>query len=91
MPLYGFFAVGGFGVFAAYLPELFPTRVRATGQGFCWNTARGLTAIGPVTAGSLVGILGSVPLAAIAVTASYLIGLLAIWFGPETRGLPLQD
>ncbi|MCW2898000.1 MAG: major facilitator superfamily, partial [Streptosporangiaceae bacterium] len=32
-PIIGFFMLGGFGVFAVYLPELFPTTVRATGQG----------------------------------------------------------
>jgi len=91
MPLYGFFAIGGFGTFAAYLPELFPTRIRATGQGFCWNMGRAFTAVGPLTSGALVAIFGSVPTAALAVTAAYLIGLTAIWFGPETRGVPLRD
>lgn len=91
MPLYGFFAIGGFATFAAYLPELFPTRIRATGQGFSWNAGRALTALGPLTSGMLVDIVGTVPKAAMMLTASYLIGLVAIWFGPETRGLPLQD
>jgi MFS family permease len=91
IPVYGFFAIGGFGTFAAYLPELFPTRIRATGQGFCWNMGRVFTAVGPLVSGALVGVFGSVPMAAVAVTATYLIGLVAIWFGPETRGLPLQD
>lgn len=91
MPLYGVFAIGGFGTFAAYLPELFPTRIRATGQGFCWNMARVLTAVGPLISGLLVDVVGSVPMAAVVVTASYPIGLIAIWFGPETRGAPLQD
>jgi MFS family permease len=91
MPLYGLFAIGGFGTFAAYLPELFPTRIRATGQGFCWNAGRVCTAIGPLVSGALVSVLGSVSMAAVAVTGIYTIGLVAIWFGPETRGLPLQD
>lgn len=91
MPLYGFFAIGGFGTFAVYLPELFPTRIRATGQGFCWNMGRAFTAVGPLASGALVDVLGSVPIAAVAVSASYLVGLVAIWFAPETRGLPLQD
>jgi MFS family permease len=91
MPLYGFFAIGGFAVFAAYLPELFPTRIRAAGQGFCWNMARALTAVGPLTSGMLVDVLESVPKAAVMLSASYLIGLVAIWFGPETRGVPLRD
>jgi MFS family permease len=91
MPVYGLFAIGGFGTFATYLPELFPTRIRATGQGFCWNAARALTAVGPFVSGALVGASGSVPFAAVAVTSVYAIGLIAIWFGPETRGAPLPD
>lgn len=91
MPVYGLFAVGGFGTFGTYLPELFPTRIRATGQGFCWNFARALTAIGPLTSGALVGALGSVQMAGVAVVAIYALGGIAIWFGPETKGVPLQD
>ena len=90
-PIFGFFAVGGFGSFAIYLPELFPTRIRASGQGLCWNAARILTAAGPLAAGAIVGAFGSVPVAGVALTGIYFIGLAAIWFGPETRGLPLQD
>ncbi len=88
---YGIFAIGGFGNFATYLPELFPTRVRASGQGFAWNAARAATGIGPFVAGQLVGVMGSVPMAAFAVSSAFLIGSLAIWFGPETRGVPLED
>jgi MFS family permease len=91
MPVYGYFTIGGFGTFAAYLPELFPTRVRATGQGFCWNAARSLTAIGPVAAGVLIGAFGSFPAAAASTTVAFLVGLVAIWFGPETQGVPLRD
>jgi len=34
MAIYGFFTIGGFGIFAVYLPELLPTRIRASGPGF---------------------------------------------------------
>lgn len=91
MPVYGFTVIGGFGTFAAYLPELFPTRVRATGQGFCWNFARCITAVGPLIGGSLVGTLGSFQAAAASTSVFYLIGMVAIWFGPETRGIALED
>ena len=91
MLVYGYFVIGGFGTFAAYLPELFPTRVRATGQGFCWNMARIITGIGPLIAGALVGVFGSLSSAAAAVSVFYVVGLIAIWFGPETRGVPLND
>jgi MFS family permease len=91
MLVYGYFVIGGFGTFAVYLPELYPTRVRATGQGFCWNAARSVTAIGPLIAGWLVAEFGSFPAAAGAVAFAYLIGAVMIWFGPETRGVPLAD
>ncbi|HVC62406.1 MAG TPA: MFS transporter [Acetobacteraceae bacterium] len=88
---YGFFTVGGFGTFATYLPELFPTRIRATGQGFCWNMARAFTAVGPFVSGMLVSEFGSVPSAGLTIVWIYAIGMIAIWFGPETRGVPLAD
>lgn len=91
MPVYGLFAVGGFGTFAAYLPELFPTRIRATGQGFCWNMARVFTAAGPFVSGMLVGVVGSAAMAGAMVTGIYAVGVAAIWFGPETKGVPLGD
>ena len=91
MLVYGYFVIGGFGTFAVYLPELYPTRVRATGQGFCWNAARSLTAIGPLVAGSLVAEFGSFPAAAGAVAFAYVVGAVVIWMGPETRGVPLSD
>jgi predicted MFS family arabinose efflux permease len=90
-PVYGFFNIGGFGTFAIYLPELFPTRIRATGQGFCWNAARTFTAIGPLTTGAIVALIGSAATAGALATIFYLVGMIAIWFGPETRGVPLQD
>jgi MFS family permease len=91
MPVFGYFVVGGFGTFAAYLPELFPTRVRASGQGFCWNAARCATALGPLIGGVLVGTFGSFPAAALSTSVFFLIGMIAIWFGPETRGVALDD
>jgi MFS family permease len=91
MPIYGFFAVGGFGIFAIYLPELFPTIVRATGQGLVWNFARLLTGFGVIGSGLLVGTLGSFPAAAATVSLVYIVGLVAIWFGVETKGQPLRD
>jgi len=41
------------GVFAFYLPELFPTRVRATGSGFCYNIGRIVAAPGPFIVGAI--------------------------------------
>jgi len=91
MPLYGFFAIGGFGIFAIYLPELFPTAVRGTGQGLAWNFARLITGFGVLGSGFLVGTLGSYPRSSAAISLVYVVGLIAVWFGPETKGRPLQD
>jgi MFS family permease len=91
MPVYGYFVIGAFGTFAAYLPELFPTRVRATGQGFCWNTARALTSIGPIAGNVVVAKFGSFPAASAAVSLLFIVGMVSIWLGPETKGVPLDD
>ena len=53
--------------------------------------SRMLTAPGPLIAGALVGTLGTIPLASSAVALFLVVGLVAIWFGPETSGKPLQD
>lgn len=51
-PMFAFFAAFA-GVFGAYLRELFPTRVRTTGAGFCFNVGRGVSAFAPLTLGAL--------------------------------------
>ncbi|MBS2025478.1 MAG: MFS transporter [Deltaproteobacteria bacterium] len=47
LSLVGLTVFGVFGAFPFYLPELFPTRLRGTGAGFCYNAARAITAAGP--------------------------------------------
>jgi MFS family permease len=90
-PVYGFFIMGGFSIFGLYLPELFPTRIRATGQGICYNVSRAMTAIGPLTVAYFLPAFDSLPHAAATTTIAYVIGLVAIWFGPETWRKPLAD
>jgi MFS family permease len=91
-PVYGFFVMGGFAIFGLYLPELFPTRIRATGQGICYNVSRALTAIGPLTVAYFgLATFGSLPHAAATTAIAYAAGLIAIWFGPETWRKPLAD
>jgi MFS family permease len=89
LPLLGFFNNGIFSGFPIYLPELYPTRLRATGAGFCFNIGRVLAASGPFVTGYLVIALGSFGLAASTVALIYLVGLLILPFAPETKGLPL--
>jgi MFS family permease len=49
----GITVYGVFGAFPFYLTELYPTRVRATGSGFCYNIGRVLAAVGPFAVGNL--------------------------------------
>ena len=91
VPLMGFFTNGILGTFTPYFPELFPTRLRATGVGFCFNVSRILAAVGPFIAGSLVVVFGGIPKAGAVMALSYLIGLAAVCFAPETRGKPLPE
>lgn len=94
-PLLGFANLSVFGGFAIYFPELFPTRLRSTGTGFCYNVARYLAAAAPFTLGYLQGAFHEAgftePFRAAAITVSmlYLLGLAVLPFAPETKGQPL--
>jgi MFS family permease len=91
LPLMGLFTNGILGTFTPYFPELFPTRLRATGVGFCFNVGRIVAAVGPFIAGSLVVFFGGIPKAGAIMALSYTIGLVAVLFAPETRGKPLPE
>lgn len=90
--LVGCFTAAFYGWFPLYLPELFPTRMRATGQGVCYNSGRVIAAIGAVAGGQLVSYFhGSYARMGSVVTLVYLAGLLLIWLAPETGNQPLPD
>jgi MFS family permease len=91
LPILGFFNNGIFSGFPIYLPELYPTRVRATGAGFCFNAGRVLASASPFLTGWLVSALGSFGRAASTVALIYLVGLAVLWIAPETKGKPLPD
>ena len=81
-----------YGFFPLYLPELFPTAVRATGQGFAFNFGRIIAAVGGLQTASLMKVFGnSFPKAASVMAAIYLVGMVIIFFGPETKGEPLPS
>ncbi len=81
-----------YGFFPLYLPELFPTAVRATGQGFAFNFGRIIAAIGGLQTAVLISKFdGNFPKAGSVMTVIYLIGLVVIWLGPETKGKPLPE
>ncbi len=57
-PLMGFFQLSVFAGLSIYLPELFPTSLRATGVSFCYNVGRYFAALGPFTLGALAASFG---------------------------------
>ncbi|MCB1275747.1 MFS transporter [Prosthecobacter sp.] len=97
------FLLGGitasfYGFFPLYFPELFPTSVRATGQGFCFNFGRLIAAIGALQFGNLMLMFKGENVTAIQSAANaysvlsciYLVGMVLVWFAPETKGRSLQ-
>jgi len=87
-----FFVTSFFGWLPKYLPELYPTRLRGAGQGFSYNIGRVLAGIGVLGTGALVGAFGGNYAKGVAVTASiYLVGLIVIWFAPNTGGKMIED
>lgn len=97
------FLLGGitasfYGFFPLYFPELFPTSVRATGQGFCFNFGRLIAAIGSLQLANLTGMFASPQVTNLQASANaysalscvYVIGIFLIWICPETKGKALE-
>lgn len=89
-PLLGFMVTSLFGGYAIYFPELYPTRLRATGTGFCYNVARYISVIGPIAFGSLAASVGF-KWAATVISVVFVFGLLTLIWAPETHGQPLPE
>lgn len=88
----GGFTAAFYGWLPLYLPELFPTRIRATGQGLSFNFGRILAAVGALQMGSLMRFYeGSYARAGAVITLIYAVGLVVIWLAPETKGRPLPE
>ena len=90
LPFLGFFSNGIFTGFPVYFPEIFPTRIRATGAGFCFNAGRIFAASGPFLTGYLVLHLGSFARAASLIASIYVLGLIILPFAHETKGQVIQ-
>jgi MFS family permease len=90
----GLTVFGVFGAFTYYLPELFPTRLRGTGAGFCYNIGRVLTAAGPILVGSLAARGGDVLGRSLTVLSYVAIvpiaGLALLPLAIETKGRVLE-
>src|ERR1700751_903319 len=89
--VFGFFIQGIFSWTPIWLPELFPTRMRATAAGFIFNAPRLLSAVAPLIAGTLIVRLGGYSWAATYIASFYILGLIAAPFLPETKGQPLPE
>ena len=74
-----------------WLPELFPTRSRATGVAFIFNAPRFIAFLGPLFAGALIVHLGGYSTAATIISTIYILGLIVAPLLPETRGKPLPE
>jgi len=90
LPLVGFGTLSAFAGYSIYFPEIFPTRLRGTGVGFCYNTVRYLTAPFPFLLGWLSTMM---PFRTVAVimTSIYFVGIIALLWAPETKGKPLPE
>jgi MFS family permease len=87
-PLVGYFAHGYFSLFGAMLAELFPTRIRASAQGFCYNFGRLVSSLAPFAIGVAAKRYGlGFPLACDAIF--FALGAALIWLLPETKGTEL--
>lgn len=81
-----------YGFFPLYFPELFPTSVRATGQGFSFNFGRILAAVGALQTANLMSIFeDDFAKAGSILSVIYLLGIGVILLGPETKVTGLQD
>ena len=80
-----------YGWLPLYLPELFPTAIRATGQGFGFNFGRILAAVGVLQLQTLQEKVGGLPQACAALSYIYVVGVIVIWLVPETKGKPLPE
>jgi len=83
-PFVAFFATGYFTGFAAVTAEIYPTRIRSTGQGFTYNAGRVASAAAPFTVGSLAGTHGFGAAFGVSAAAFLVAAFLWIWI-PETK------
>ncbi len=86
----GFFASGYFSGMGPFLTELFPTRLRGSGQGFCYNFGRGVGALFPTVAGSMSASMSLANAIALFALLAYSLFFVCAAVLPETRGKTLH-
>jgi len=92
LPVFGFLTLGMHAGYAIYFPELYPTRLRGTGAGFCFNGGRILVPLVLLASGSLQRNWGfSFENAASLLSLLFVIGALVLLVAPETKGQALPE
>jgi MFS family permease len=91
LPVFGFFVQGIHSGYAVYFPELFPTYLRATGAGFCFNTGRVLAAPVLIWGSAWMKATLPLPMAISVLGGLFLLGLVVLLFLPETKGRELPE
>jgi MFS family permease len=97
LPVFGFFTLGMHAGYAVYFPELYPTRLRSTGAGFCFNMARVVVIPVLLLFGWLQGLwpreqaFEALRHAMLILGALFLVGAVLLYWCPETRGQPLPE
>ena len=90
-PLLGYFGHGYFSMFGSFVAELFPTAVRATGQGTSYNAGRMAGALAPFTIGALATLPGiGIGLALAATSAFFLLAAVLVFTLPDRSGQALE-
>jgi MFS family permease len=84
-----FFSNGQYTWMPVWLPELYPTRMRATALAFAFNAPRFVAFLGPLLAGTMIVQFGGFGQAAMVLALIYIVGIAAAPFLPETRGQSL--
>jgi MFS family permease len=92
LPIFGFLTLGMHAGYAIYFPELFPTRLRSTGAGFCFN-------VGRVLAAPILFLSGwmqkdrrfTLANACSVLSLLFVVGIVLLAFAPETRGQDLSE
>ena len=85
----GAFTCGQYAWMATWIPELYPTRVRATALAFVFNAPRFIACFGPLLAGTMIVAFGGFGMAAMVLVSIYILGIVVTPMLKETNGLPL--
>ena len=91
------FTAGMHSGYAIYFPEMFPTRLRATGASFCFNLGRLGSAVLLLCRGEVRGYFErlwpglGLRYAVSAMSLLFIVGLILLWFAPETKDRPLPE